>query len=132
MPDGIPREVPAVAPSPHAAQDRAFRWITEAVLSRVGAGGPGYAAGLLASAALMGIGFAAWGVQLTLGMGTTGLQHPMMWAVYITDFVWWIGIAHGGTILPAILFLFRASFRTAFSRAAEAMTLIAILTSAAF
>ena len=111
---------------------RDLRRVTEDTLSRMGISGRGYTAALLATVAMMGVGFISWAVQLWYGMGVTGLQHPMMWATYIACFVWWIGIAHSGTLISAILFLFRAPFRSAFARAAEAMTLIAILTAAAY
>src|SRR6185437_13411479 len=78
------------------------------------------------------IGAAAWGRQLYIGMGVSGLAWPAMWAMYITCFVFWIGIAHSGTLISAILYLFRAKFRPSFSRAAEAMTIFAIATAGLF
>jgi molybdopterin-containing oxidoreductase family membrane subunit len=74
----------------------------------------------------------AWGYQVFVGMGVAGLTHPVGWAVYITNFVFWIGIAHSGTLISAVLFLFRARFRSAFNRTAEAMTVIAVITAALF
>ena len=55
-----------------------------------------------------------------------------MWALYITNFVFWVGIAHSGTLISAILYLFRAKWRTSISRAAEAMTVFAIMTAGLF
>ncbi len=52
-----------------------------------------------------------------------------MWGNLITDFVFWVGIAHSGTLISAILFLFRARFRTAVYRVAEMMTVFAVLTA---
>ena len=78
------------------------------------------------------IGAAAWGRQLYIGIGVTGLGWPVMWAIYITCFVFWIGIAHSGTLISAILYLFRAKFRPSFSRASEAMTIFAIATAGLF
>ncbi len=109
-----------------------YREVAEDALSRMGRGKLGYLIALAACVLLMLWGLAAWFTQLREGMGVTGLQYPMMWATYIASFVWWIGIAHSGTMISAILFLFRAPFRSAFSRAAEAMTLIAIVTAALF
>lgn len=120
------------APVTEAGLRVRYRQITEDILGRMGASGRGYALGLAATVLMMGAGVVAWGYQLRAGLGVTSLQHPMMWAVFITNFVWWIGIAHSGTMISAILFLFRASFRTAFSRAAESMTVIAIVTSAGY
>ncbi|HZT73975.1 MAG TPA: NrfD/PsrC family molybdoenzyme membrane anchor subunit [Terriglobales bacterium] len=78
------------------------------------------------------IGVVCWGRQLYVGMGVTGLMWPVMWAVYITNFVFWIGIAHSGTLISAILYLFRAKFRPAFSRSSEAMTIFAVATAGLF
>jgi molybdopterin-containing oxidoreductase family membrane subunit len=60
-------------------------------------------------------------------MGVAGITHPVGWGVYITNFVFWVGIAHSGTLISAVLFLFRAKFRSSFNRAAEAMTVIAVM-----
>ena len=70
--------------------------------------------------------------QLALGLGMTGLRTPQYWALYITDFVFWIGIGHAGTLISAILFLFRARWRTSIFRAAEAMTIFAVMTAGLF
>jgi molybdopterin-containing oxidoreductase family membrane subunit len=94
--------------------------------------GPWWYGGLALTATMVLIGAYSEFLQLHYGMGKAGLMHPMMWAVYITNFVWWIGIAHSGTLISAFLYLFRAPFRAAFSRAAEAMTLIAITTAGMF
>ncbi|MGC4122239.1 MAG: polysulfide reductase NrfD [Myxococcales bacterium] len=61
------------------------------------------------------------------GTGEWGLNHPVGWAWDITGFVFWIGIGHAGTLISAILFLFRQKWRTSINRAAEAMTLFAVL-----
>jgi molybdopterin-containing oxidoreductase family membrane subunit len=71
-------------------------------------------------------------VQLYVGLGTTGLRTPQFWALYITDFVFWIGIGHAGTLISAILYLFRARWRTSVFRAAEAMTIFAVMTAGLF
>ncbi len=69
----------------------------------------------------------AWGWQIYKGMGVAGITHPVGWGVYIVNFVFWVGIAHSGTLISAVLFLFRSKFRASFNRAAEAMTVIAVL-----
>ncbi|MBI2392326.1 MAG: polysulfide reductase NrfD [Deltaproteobacteria bacterium] len=61
-----------------------------------------------------------------VGIGEWGLNHPVGWAWDITGFVFWIGIGHAGTLISAILFLFRQKWRTSINRAAEAMTLFAV------
>jgi Ni/Fe-hydrogenase subunit HybB-like protein len=61
------------------------------------------------------------------GTGVWGLNHPVGWAWDITGFVFWIGIGHAGTLISAILFLFRQKWRTSINRAAEAMTIFAVM-----
>src|SRR5918911_1696531 len=56
-----------------------------------------------------------------------GVGHPIMWGYAIVNFVWWIGIGHAGTLISAILFLLRQRWRTAVNRAAEAMTIFAVM-----
>src|SRR5438132_1093637 len=73
-----------------------------------------------------------WTYQIYSGLHITGLLHPVMWGCYITTFVFWIGIAHSGTFISAILFLFRATWRTSIARAAETMTIVAVMTASIF
>ncbi len=86
-------------------------------------------AGILAGVGVLGFCFAT---QVRYGMGVAGLNHPVGWGVYITDFVFWIGIGHAGTLISAILFLFRARWRNAIFRAAESMTIFAVMTALLF
>jgi len=81
---------------------------------------------------LTALGMAFWTNQIYKGLGVTGYGEPNMWAVYITDFVFWVGIAHSGTLISAILFLFRVRWRTAVYRCAETMTVFAVLTAGLF
>lgn len=74
----------------------------------------------------------AWWVQIDRGLGVSGLTHPAMWGIYITLFVFWVGIAHSGTLISAILYLFRSGWRTTINRAAEAMTIFAVMTAGLF
>jgi Ni/Fe-hydrogenase subunit HybB-like protein len=73
-----------------------------------------------------------WIYQIYIGLGIGGYSHPLFWGVYIVSFVFWIGIAHAGTLISAILYLFRAKWRNAINRGAEAMTVFAVLTAAQF
>jgi Ni/Fe-hydrogenase subunit HybB-like protein len=66
------------------------------------------------------------------GVGIWGLNIPVGWAFDITNFVWWIGIGHAGTLISAILLLFRQDWRTSINRFAEAMTLFAVACAAMF
>jgi molybdopterin-containing oxidoreductase family membrane subunit len=81
---------------------------------------------------LVGVGAASWTVQILKGLGMAGLNHPIGWGVYITNFVFWVGIAHSGTLISAVLILFRAKFRMAIYRLAEAMTVFAVMTAGLF
>jgi len=63
---------------------------------------------------------------VTTGIGVWGNNNPVGWGWDITNFVWWIGIGHAGTLISEILFLFRQKWRTSINRAAEAMTLFAV------
>ena len=79
----------------------------------------------------------SWGVyglsrQIGTGLGVAGYQPPVLWAIYITNFVFWVGIAHSGTLISAVLFLFRARWRTSVARSAEAMTVFAVATAGLF
>lgn len=82
--------------------------------------------------ALAIMGFGCWVVQVLYGMGVAGIAHPIMWGVYITNFVFWVGIAHSGTLISAVLYLFRAKFRQPIYRLAEAMTVFAVMTAGLF
>src|SRR5262249_24736177 len=64
--------------------------------------------------------------------GMAGKRVPQMWAMYITTFVFWIGIGHAGTLISAILYLFRARWRASIYRGAEAMTILAVMTAGLF
>ena len=66
------------------------------------------------------------------GMGLMGVNNPVNWGTDIVTFVFWIGIGHAGTLISAILFLFRQKWRNSIARTAEAMTVFAVLTAAVF
>lgn len=91
--------------------------------------GPGYWILLLLAASLAAWGGWAYSLMVRNGLYVTGLQRPGCWGNLITDFVFWVGIAHSGTLISAILFLFRAKFRTAVYRVAEMMTVFAVMTA---
>lgn len=80
----------------------------------------------------VGIGLICFIYQVYVGLGVAGYRHPVFWGTYITDFVFWVGIAHSGTLISAILYLFRARFRMSIYRIAEAMTVFAVLTAGLF
>jgi len=88
--------------------------------------------GLALALAALAVGAVAVGYQVTTGIGTWGLNRTVGWAFDITNFVFWIGIGHAGTLISAILFLFRQRWRTSVNRAAEAMTIFAVVCAAVF
>ncbi|MBA3899300.1 MAG: polysulfide reductase NrfD [Bacteroidetes bacterium] len=78
-----------------------------------------------------------WGVltlgyTISKGIGTWGLNKTVGWAWDITNFVWWVGIGHAGTLISAVLLLFRQKWRMSINRAAEAMTIFAVICAAIF
>ncbi|HEY5440782.1 MAG TPA: NrfD/PsrC family molybdoenzyme membrane anchor subunit, partial [Gemmatimonadaceae bacterium] len=84
------------------------------------------------SVLLVVLGGATWAYQIYEGTGVAGYRGPVFWGVYIITFVFWIGIGHAGTLISAILYLFRAGFRTTIYRVAEAMTVFAVMTAGIF
>ena len=86
--------------------------------------------GITLLATLWGI----WAIWVTLrdGIGAWGLNKNVGWAWDITNFVWWIGIGHAGTLISAVLLLFRQQWRVAINRSAEAMTIFAVLQASIF
>jgi Ni/Fe-hydrogenase subunit HybB-like protein len=78
------------------------------------------------------LGAVAWVSQMVIGFGTTGIAPPIMWAFYITNFVFWIGISHAGTLISAILRLVNAGWRKPVTRCAEVITVFALMIGAMF
>jgi molybdopterin-containing oxidoreductase family membrane subunit len=89
-------------------------------------------AAFLAALSLLALGVVAVSYQIATGIGTWGLNTSVGWAFDITNFVFWIGIGHAGTLISAILFLFRQRWRTAVNRSAEAMTIFAVICAGLF
>ncbi|MEQ8471033.1 MAG: NrfD/PsrC family molybdoenzyme membrane anchor subunit [Marinoscillum sp.] len=90
---------------------------------------------LLAMAVSLGaltVGLYAVAMTLWEGIGMWGLNKTVGWAWDITNFVWWVGIGHAGTLISAILLLFRQRWRMSINRAAEAMTIFAVICAAMF
>lgn len=86
---------------------------------------------------LLSVGVLSFGIfciiwTIWMGIGSWNLNRTVGWGWDITNFVWWIGIGHAGTLISAILLLFRQKWRTGVNRAAEAMTIFAVLCAALF
>ncbi len=78
-----------------------------------------------------------WGLgcivyTISTGIGVWGLNKTIGWAWDITNFVWWVGIGHAGTLISAVLLLFRQKWRMAINRSAEAMTIFAVVQAGLF
>ena len=84
------------------------------------------------AAIALGVGVAAVSYLFTTGVGVWGLNRTVGWGFDITNFVFWVGIGHAGTLISAVLFLFRQRWRTAVNRSAEAMTIIAVMCAGLF
>jgi molybdopterin-containing oxidoreductase family membrane subunit len=118
---------------PLVTEPRSYSQITDEILSPIEKG-PHVSWFLVLGLALLalGIGAAAVIYQIAVGIGTWGLNKTVGWSFDITNFVFWIGIGHAGTLISAILLLFRQKWRTSINRAAEAMTIFAVMCAGIF
>jgi molybdopterin-containing oxidoreductase family membrane subunit len=81
---------------------------------------------------MMGLFVIGLGLTFWYGVGMWGNNNPVGWAFDIVNFVFWVGIGHAGTLISAILFLFRQKWRTGIARFAEGMTIFAVMTALLF
>ncbi len=88
--------------------------------------------GFTISVLLLGFGVYSVYREVTYGIGQWNLNKTIGWGWDITNFVWWVGIGHAGTLISAILLLFRQGWRTGVNRAAEAMTIFAVMCAGQF
>ncbi|MFQ5723060.1 MAG: NrfD/PsrC family molybdoenzyme membrane anchor subunit [Terriglobia bacterium] len=109
-----------------------YSQVNQDILRTVAPPGRRYFSALALVMAVLGVGALAWIHQIYTGLGVAGYHSGVKWAVYITNFVFWVGIAHSGTLISAILYLFRARWRASISRSAEAMTVFAVMTAGLF
>src|SRR5690348_3437400 len=106
--------------------------VTRDVVATLSQPSPGYLMLLAGAVSLFVIGLLTFLILVKDGLGHAGYTPPVFWSVYITTFVFWIGIGHAGTLISAILFLFRSPWRTAVYRSTEAMTVFAVMTAGLF
>ncbi len=125
---------PAYAPSPIIAPGHTFGSVTEQVASIVLTRRHPYSwfFGLTVGFLLLMMLMMAIGYLLLKGVGIWGVNIPVGWGFAIINFVWWIGIGHAGTLISAILLLFKQDWRTSINRFAEAMTLFAVACAGIF
>src|ERR1700736_2280359 len=96
---------------------RNFSWITERISGGVEQPAARWWGGMFTiTSAHAAFGLFCIGYQISTGVGTWGLNHPVGWAWDITNFVFWIGIGHAGTLISAILYLLRQRWRTSINR----------------
>ncbi len=93
--------------------------VTRDVVATLSKPSRGYVLALLSATTVFLIGLLTFLILVKDGLGHAGYQPPIFWSVYITTFVFWVGIGHAGTLISAILFLFRSPWRTAVYRSTE-------------
>jgi Ni/Fe-hydrogenase subunit HybB-like protein len=124
----VPVPPPELARIPLVRNHRSFGWISDRVSAITEGKAPlWWWAAFIPSFGFMCLLGAMLFYQATTGVGVWGDMHPVMWGWDIINFVWWIGIGHAGTLISAILFLLRQKWRTGVNRAAEAMTIFAVM-----
>ena len=94
--------------------------------------GPAWIMSFIVAVSCLGFGVACILWTIWQGIGTWDLNRTIGWGWDITNFVWWVGIGHAGTLISAILLIFRQKWRTGVNRAAEAMTIFAVICAALF
>jgi molybdopterin-containing oxidoreductase family membrane subunit len=114
-------------------KDKTYSHITEDIVKNT-EGNPPKEWWIAFSIAVVGLMLYVVAVSWTIfkGIGVWGLQKTVNWAWDITNFVWWVGIGHAGTLISAVLLLFRQKWRTGINRAAEAMTIFAVVCAGQF
>jgi Ni/Fe-hydrogenase subunit HybB-like protein len=106
-----------------------YKKVNDTVINTLSPPGKIYYVILAIFALIFASGMSIWFYMILNGLGVAGIRHPVMWGVFITNFVFWVGIAHSGTLISAILYLFRAEWRMSIYRSAEAMTVFAVATA---
>ncbi|MCA9513796.1 MAG: polysulfide reductase NrfD, partial [Myxococcales bacterium] len=110
-----------------------YKDITEAVARPIELSNyRGWWVGFLVSASLLGVLLVSIGYLFWEGTGIWGVNNPVGWGWAIVNFVFWVGIGHAGTLISAVLFLFRQRWRTSINRFAEAMTIFAVICALIF
>ena len=106
--------------------------INQAVLKPMQRTGPWFWIIVIVLAAIVVWGIYAWIYQIYWGFGVAGINRPVYWGTYIATFVFWVGISHAGTMISAVLRIFKADWRRPITRGAEAMTAFALMMAGLF
>jgi molybdopterin-containing oxidoreductase family membrane subunit len=133
--ENLPRpERPHVVDAPVIAPGHSFASVTEKIMRIVLTKRTpiGWFFGFLIAFSIMNLLLFALGWLFLKGVGIWGIDIPAGWGFAIVNFVWWIGIGHAGTLISAILLLFKQSWRTSINRFAEAMTIFAVMCAGLF
>jgi molybdopterin-containing oxidoreductase family membrane subunit len=118
---------------PLVLNNRSYSWITNRICGIVENKQPAlWWILFIPSVLLTGVMAFCFVYLISTGVGVWGQKQPVAWAWDITNFVFWIGIGHAGTLISAILFLTRQKWRTSVNRAAEAMTIFAVMCAGLF
>jgi Ni/Fe-hydrogenase subunit HybB-like protein len=129
----IPHTPPELERQPLVLNQRPFGWISDHIAGVAEGKTPlWWWIAFVPSFTLMVVCFSCVAYLISTGVGVWGLMIPVGWAWDITNFVFWIGIGHAGTLISAILFLLRQRWRTSINRAAEAMTIFAVICAGLF
>jgi Ni/Fe-hydrogenase subunit HybB-like protein len=135
MTTDITRENPAaIEPIPVVAPGQTMEGVTEQITGLVLRRGTPlwWIAGFFLAFLLVMVFLGAVTYLIWQGVGIWGVEIPVAWGFAITNFVWWIGIGHAGTLISAILLLLRQEWRTSINRVAEAMTVFAVAQAGLF
>lgn len=122
--DGSEPDVERVARAERDLEDRMYGGMTTLSFP--------YLAVVLVLGGVVALGLFAWGYQIYQGIGVAGMGRPVFWGFYITNFVFWIGISHAGTLVSAILRVLKVEWRRPLTRGAEAMTVFALMIGGLF
>ncbi|MEM1294458.1 MAG: NrfD/PsrC family molybdoenzyme membrane anchor subunit [Verrucomicrobiota bacterium] len=122
------QDLKGVAREPLVLNNRDYKWITNRICGIIEGGQPLlWWAIVIPCSLLVGVLLFTLVYLVSTGVGIWGNNQPVAWGWAITNFVFWIGIGHAGTLISAVLFLTRQKWRTSVNRAAEAMTLFAVV-----
>ena len=113
--------------TPLLLEERKDWEINQAVLQPMFQAGLGFWILVAILSAVVVWGLYAWGYLIYWGMGSAGINRPVYWGLFITTFVFWVGISHAGTMISAVLRLLKADWRRPITRGAEAMTAFALM-----